>query len=309
MNRCPITYGECGKNLYSEMGLKLLSPGLGKLNLLPYTNEEIKLEAFSRSGDFALPGNSLKLLVKINPSTNSFVFSTLKGKYILKPQHILYPEVPQNEDLTMKMAEVCGIEVPFHGLIYNLDKSLTYFIKRFDRGPGKLKFHTEDFAQLCGKYKSGKYDSSMEEVAGIADRFCAFPVIEKIKLFRISVFNYLVGNGNAHLKKFSLIKRNDVVMLSPFYNLANTAIISTNESSEIALSLNNKKMNLNKYDFFEYYGINILKLNLKSLLSVLNEFENSISKWLDLIQISFLSEKNKEKYIKVLEHRIVKFFK
>ena len=68
-------------------------------------------------------------------------------------------------------------------------------------------------------------------------------------------------------------------------------------------------MNLNKYDFFEYYGINILKLNLKSLLGILNEFEKSISKWLDLIRISFLSDKNKEKYIKVLEQRIVKFFK
>ena len=60
---------------------------------------------------------------------------------------------------------------------------------------------------------------------------------------------------------------------------------------------------------FEYYGINILKLNLKSLLSVLNEFEKSISKWLDLIRTSFLSDKNKEKYIKVLEQRIVKIFK
>ena len=125
MNRCPITYNECGNNYYSEKGLKLLSPGLGKLNLLPYTNEDIKLEAFSRSSDFALPGSSLKLLAKINPSTNSFVFSSRNGKFILKPQNILYPEVPQNEDLTMKMAEICGIEVPLHGLIYNSLKDLT----------------------------------------------------------------------------------------------------------------------------------------------------------------------------------------
>ena len=309
MNRCPITYSECGNNLYSDKGLKLLSPGLEKLNLLPFTQEDIKLEAFSRAGDFALSGNSLKLLAKINTSTNSFVFSSPKGKFILKPQNILHPEVPQNEDLTMKMAEVCGIEVPLHGLIYNSDKSLTYFIKRFDRGPGKTKYHTEDFAQLLGKHKSEKYDSSMEEVAGIADRYCTFPVIEKIKLFRAAVFNYLVGNGDAHLKKFSLIKKDDVIMFSPFYNLVNTSILNNNESNEIALPLNNKKLNLNKNDFFEYYGVNILKLNLKSLLNVLNQFENSISKWLDLIQISFLSDKNKEKYIKVLEQRIIKFFK
>jgi serine/threonine-protein kinase HipA len=309
MNRCPITYKECGKNLFSEKGLKLLSANLEKLNPLPFIQEELKLEAFSRAGDFALPGSSLKLLAKINTSTNSFEFSSLKGKFILKPQNILYPGVPENEDLTMKMAEVCGIEVPFHGLIYNSDKSLTYFVKRFDRGPGKIKYRTEDFSQLSGKYKAEKYDSSMEEVAEIADGFCTFPVIEKIKLFRITVFNYLIGNGNAHLKKFSIIKRDDVVMFSPFYNLLNTAILNNNLPNEIALSLNNKKTGFNKYDFFDYYGVNVLKINLKSLLNVLNVFESSISKWLNLIQISFLSEKNKQKYLKVLEERIIKFFK
>ena len=98
-------------------------------------------------------------------------------------------------------------------------------------------------------------------------------------------------------------------MFSPFYNLVNTAIINNKELNEIALPLNNKKTNLNKYDFFEYYGVNVLGLNLKSLLKVLNEFEGSISNWLELIQISFLSEKIKELYLKVLEQRIIKFFK
>jgi serine/threonine-protein kinase HipA len=309
VNRCPITYNACGRSLYSAEGLKFLSANLSELNLLPFTQEDLKMEAFSRAGNFALPGSSLKLLAKINAAANSFEISSVKGKFILKPQNILYPEVPENEDLTMKMAEACGIEVPFHGLVYNSDKSLTYFIRRFDRGPGKIKYHMEDFAQLMGKYKAEKYNSSMEEVAETTDGFCTFPVIEKVKLFRVSVFNYLVGNSNAHLKKFALLKQDEIIKFSPFYNLLNTAILNNNLSNEIALSLNNKKTDLNKFDFFDYYGVNILKLNLKSLLNVLSEFEVSISKWLNLIQISFLCDKNKNKYLKVLEKRIIKFFK
>ena len=45
------------------------------------------------------------------------------GRYIIKPQMFEYPEVPENEDLTMKLAEAAGLEVPFHGLIYSKDGS------------------------------------------------------------------------------------------------------------------------------------------------------------------------------------------
>ena len=240
MNRCPITYRECGSTLYSAEGLKLLSPLLRELKPLPFTSEELRLEAFSRSGEFSLPGSSLKILAKINNSAESFEVSP-KGKFILKPQNILYPEIPENEDLTMKMAETCGIEVPVRGLIYNSDKSLTYFVKRFDRDTGKIKFSVEDFAQLSEKTNNRKYDSSMEEIAALINKYSTFPVLDKIKLLRVVIFNYLTGNSRAHLKKFSLIKKDDVVSLSPFYALLNSAIIDTGSDSEIALALNGKK--------------------------------------------------------------------
>ena len=54
-----------------------------------------------------------------------------------------YLLLPENEDLTMRLAETCGIEIPFHGLLYCKDGSMTYFIKRFDR-IGKEKLALED---------------------------------------------------------------------------------------------------------------------------------------------------------------------
>ncbi|NLF41303.1 MAG: HipA domain-containing protein [Bacteroidales bacterium] len=62
----------------------------------------------------------------------------------------MFPELPQNEDLSMHRASIIGIDVPIHGLVYSRDDSLTYFIKRFDRKGQKDKIHVEDFAQLAG---------------------------------------------------------------------------------------------------------------------------------------------------------------
>ncbi len=308
MNRCPITCRECGSSLYSAEGLKLISPVLRELKPLPFTSEELRLEAFSRSGEFSLTGSSLKVLAKINNSAESFELSP-KGKFILKPQNILYPEIPENEDLTMKMAESCGIEVPVHGLTYNSDKSLTYFVNRFDRGAGKIKFPVENFAQLSGKTSDRKYDSSMEEITALIDKYSTFPVLDKIKLLRVVIFNYLSGNNRAHLKKFSLIKKDGVVSLGPFYALLNSAITDSGNDSEMALALNGKKNLFNKNDFIYYFAGSVLGLNSKTILNILNKFESSVSGWFELIQISFLSRKMKEKYFVILEKRIKQFLK
>src|SRR5205807_127794 len=100
-----------------------------------------------------------------------------------------YPGLPENEDLTMRLAEQVGIEVPLHGMIYAADKTLSYFIKRFDRAGRSGKLAVEDFAQLSGASRDTKYESSMEKVARVIEEFCTFPALEKVKLFRLTIFN------------------------------------------------------------------------------------------------------------------------
>ena len=132
MNRCPITYEE-SENRYSENGLKLLSRNLNSLNDLNYSKEELLNEAVTRAPKLSIQGVQPKLSVALNVSESKFEIVDKKGQYILKPQHEIYNEVPQNEDLTMRLAEAVGFNIPLHGLIYGKDDSLTYFIKRFDR--------------------------------------------------------------------------------------------------------------------------------------------------------------------------------
>ena len=91
----------------------------------------------------------------------------------------------------MKMAEAAGLEIPLHGLLYNIDGSLTYFIKRFDRLPRGHKIAVEDFSQLLGYSRETKYESSMEKLPPILEKHCTFPLIEKIKFFRLTLFNFL----------------------------------------------------------------------------------------------------------------------
>ena len=163
MNRCPITYQLCTAR-YSEQGLKLLSRTLTTLHDLPLTTEQLRREAAARAAKMSIQGVQPKVAARLNVAAGRFEIVDVGGRYILKPQTAAYPEVPENEDLTMRMAAQAGIETPFHGLIYGIDGALTYFIRRFDRKGRKERIHVEDFAQLSGKSRDTKYRSSMEQV-------------------------------------------------------------------------------------------------------------------------------------------------
>ncbi|MFO7526615.1 MAG: HipA domain-containing protein, partial [Ignavibacteriaceae bacterium] len=216
---------------------------------------------------------------------------------------IMYPQLPENEDLTMRLAKEIVLDVPLHGLIYSKDQKLTYFIKRFDRyGKGK-KYAVEDFAQLSGNNRNTKYNYSMEKVAGIIESFCTFPAIEKVKLFKLIIFNFLIGNEDQHLKNFSLISKDNKVTLTPFYDLINTTISLANPVEEIALPLKGKKNKLNRNIVVEYWGKERLQLNNQVIDQALNSIEIKFKRWAELINKSFLSDQMKEKYILLLKER------
>ena len=308
MNRCPITYEFCD-GMYSEKGLKFFSRRLTGLEELPFTVEELRREAAARSDKMSIQGVQPKLSARLNIKAQRFDLVDRGGRYILKPQIADYPEVPENEDLTMRFARMVGIEVPLHGLLYGRDRQLTYFIRRFDRVGRKDKVHVEDFAQLAGLSRETKYRSSMEKVAGLIDRYCTFPAVEKLKLFRLTLFCFLVGNEDMHLKNFSIIYRNDVITLSPAYDLINTTISLTHPEEELALPLNGKKNRLKQQDLVDYFGRNRLQLANRVVDKVLQELKQVRAAWEKLLAASFMSEEMKEKYLHVLEDRFTRLYK
>jgi serine/threonine-protein kinase HipA len=301
MNRCPITYEIC-EGRYSSKGLKLLSRKLKDLLPFPYSSEEQIQLANIQAGKLSIQGVQPKLSIVLNVAEETFEIAEKGGRYILKPPHPNYKELPENEDLTMKLAQIAGIEVPLHGMIYNKDNSLSYFIKRFDRLAKKQKVAVEDFSQLLSSSRYTKYDSSMEKAVSVIDKHCSFPKLEKIKFFKLALFNFLVGNEDMHLKNFSIITRNGKVELSPAYDLLNTTIV-LNAKEEMAIPLNGKKSNMKSSDFFEYFAINRLRLNREIVDSEVNVFLLNIPIWKELISQSFLSKKSKELYENLLIER------
>lgn len=308
MNRCPITYELCGEQKYSAQGLKLLSPKLKDLLDFPYNKGDQLKEAMAGATKMSIQGVQPKLSARLNVSAGIFEIADQGGTFIIKPQNDLYEELPENEDLTMRLAALAGIEIPLHGMIYSKDGSRSYFIKRFDRLPKKKRVAVEDFAQLTGQTRETKYSSSMEKVAGVLDQFCTFPLIEKQKLFRLTIFNFLCGNEDMHLKNFSLIRRNGKVEISPSYDLLNTTIAMPNPQEEFALTLAGRKSKITKENLIDYFGSERLGLTPIIIEKTLQEIENQKLKWYKQIQISFLSEEMKKKYVELMSLRWARIF-
>lgn len=303
MSRCPITYKEIASGRYSKTGLNKLNPALDGLRPFPLDRREQIREAQKRMTNMSIAGVQPKLSAQLSVKDRTFRIVDKHGSYILKPQLADYEEVPQNEDLTMRMAEVCGINVPFHGLIYAKDDSMLYFIRRFDRTGRTGKIHVEDFAQVAGLSRETKYDYSMEKIVPLIEDHCTFPMVEKMKLFRRILFCWLTGNEDMHLKNFSLIHMEGRIELSPAYDLLNTTIVVANAAEEMALPLQGKKSNISYEIFFDYFGKERLGLNEKVLGNTEEELRQSFPEWERLVEISFLSDEKKEAYIRVLSQR------
>ncbi|MEA3287862.1 MAG: HipA domain-containing protein [Candidatus Marinimicrobia bacterium] len=302
MNKCPITYEIC-QDKYSIPGLAKLSPRLSNLTELPFTAQEQRREAALRSGKMSIQGVQPKLSAKLSVKHQEFQIVDNRGTFIIKPQSEIFTEVPENEDLTMKMAKSFGIEVPLTGLVYSKDGSLSYFIKRFDRYGKNKKYHVEDFAQLTNNTRETKYNWSMEKLIPVIENYCTFPLLEKRKLFRRVLFCFLTGNEDMHLKNFSLITRKNKIELSPAYDLLNSTISIDKAVEEMALPMAGKKRRINQADLFEYYGKDRLRLTEKTILSEIQNLVDKKAGIEDLIKISFLSIAMKDKYSDLIMER------
>ena len=143
----------------------------------------------------------------------------------------------------------------------------------------------------------------MEKVVSIIDKFCTFPLIEKRILFRLILFNFLVGNEDMHLKNFSMLIKDGKIALSPSYDLVNTTIALQSSKEEFALSLGGKKRNITRKLLVDYFANQRLGLNEKIIQKELDQILAIKPKWLNLVSHSFLSDDLKLSYQELLKDR------
>jgi serine/threonine-protein kinase HipA len=219
------------------------------------------------------------------------IMDALEGQFILKPQQINYPQMPENEHLSMKLAGLYGIDTVPSTLIRLESGEPCYISKRIDRNLDGSKRHIIDFMQILEL--TDKYKGSMETLGKAIGDLSVNTLMDKLRFFELAVFNYIIGNNDMHLKNFSMWQSDFGWMLSPAYDLLNVKLVLPKDKEEIALLLGGKKQHFNKA-YFDRLGAN-LSLTEKQL----NGYKR-VSKWLpkaiELIDRSFLSVERQEAY-------------
>jgi len=205
------------------------------------------------------------------------------------------------------MAEAFGMKTAKSSLIRLKSGELSYITKRFDRTEENQKLHMIDMFQILEAFD--KYKSSMEKVGKAIGTYSSRAVFDKLYFFELTIFSFLTGNNDMHLKNFSLLLNQEKWSLSPAYDLLNVAIINPEDKEELALTLDGKKKKLGMSQF-QYLGAK-LDLNPKQIKSVFKRFNTFKPTALQWIANSFLSEEFKTKYRDLLtdRYRILEAYK
>lgn len=288
----------CAKKLY----------GVKTAPVLPYNRSQIgELAKRVVRAQTTLTGVQAKLSLDVNHGQKNepdrFTIVGLWGRFILKPQTDTYRSLPELEDLTMHMAEAAKIAVVPHGLIRFDDGELCYITRRIDRQPDGSKTAMEDMCQLSERLTEYKYKGSYEQIAKLIKKYSAVPQLDLVNFWEVVVFSWITGNSDMHLKNFSLYKTPLGFCLTPAYDLLSTLIVMPQDTEELALTLNGKKRKIKRSDFEK--AMTASGLNEKVIQNMANKFGKAISKWIDLIDNSFLPNDMKREYKRHIIKRVI----
>ena len=197
----------------------------------------------------SLTGASGKVGLYYDPGSGSWYLpkGTAASTHIVKQSHVRMGGIVANEQLSLLTAGRLGLEVP-ESFIINLgdgrDEEVLFATGRYDRVrtdrgavidglPSPLRLHQEDFAQALGIPSAGKYEEQgggyLQKMFALLRTCSADPIADQMKLWDGIVFDYLIGNADAHLKNVSLLYASDLksVRLAPFYDILSTSVYET----------------------------------------------------------------------------------
>jgi serine/threonine-protein kinase HipA len=204
--------------------------------------------------------------------------------------------MPENEHLTMKIAKAFGVPTVPSSLIRLQSGELAYITKRIDRTLDGEKIHMLDMFQITEAVD--KYKSTMERVGKALRQYSADTLMDQLKYFELTVFCFLTGNNDMHLKNFSMIEKDGKWSLSAAYDLLNVNLANPKDKEELALSMEGKKIKFIRHHF-ERFGAN-LGLNTKQIQGVFNRLEQNKPTAKRLIDASFLSGEMQESYWNIM---------
>ena len=307
MSKCLYCYKELGPgevDFHKSCCRKFF--GTATAPSLDYTRAQMdELAAQVIRSQTTLTGVQPKLSLNLDKHKDSqkLTIVGLWGDYIFKPQTERFAMLPENEDLTMHLAEIAKLKIVPHTLIRMKDGSIGYLTKRIDRKADGEKIAMEDMCQLTERQTEHKYRSSYEQIGKAIRKYSTNAQLDMVDFLELVYFSWLTGNNDMHLKNFSLYSPAGEPVLTPAYDLLNAVISNPADDDELALNLNGKKKRMKDADFRSAYrtcGVPeiIFDRVKKKYLNLLPQFEEEI-------QRSFLSEELKTFYINLLHRRLM----
>jgi serine/threonine-protein kinase HipA len=260
-------------------------------------------EGAEESPDASIPG----VQEKISAATVTFSVKTARiPQAMVKLNPNRFPLLVQNEFFFLQMARACGLAVNKAKLVYDRNGEPGLLVTRFDRireGKQIVKLHQEDACQLLDLVPSHKYQVSMRQIAEAVQQHCVASTVDIERLLRLYIFSYMIGNCDLHAKNISLLWKDDVVKLSPGYDLLSTLPYHELQT-RMALPLEGKEDNFRSRDFVEFgqrFGV-----PKDSTLHVIKDLCSKAEPWLSRFhEIGFeeaVTDKLKKEIAKRMEH-------
>ena len=235
---------------------------------------------------FSLAGVQLKFSAITDAAGGLTIPATgAGGSWIVKLPSREYDGVPENEFSMMKLASMMGMNVPAIDLvsldaIKNVPAGIeqigrdAYVIERFDRLPDGGRVHVEDFAQIFGIYAENKYKrASMRNIAQVIA--AEGSTEDLVEFVRRLTFSMIVGNGDMHLKNWSLIypdRRH--ASLAPAYDFVSTTPYLPEDGTglNISRSKNFRDFNVDELSHFAVKAAIPKKMVLDTAKDTLSAF-------------------------------------
>ena len=268
-----------------------------------------KFPAIIKSGEIRIAGDNERSTHILKPAPWD---KTLRDRKL----------IPANEHLTMQIAsQVYGIQTAANGLCFTSKGQPVYITRRFDILPDGSKLPMEDFASIIGKNEQTagfhfKYNGSYENVAKAIRANVAAWMVDMERFFELVIFNYIYANGDAHLKNFSLILNGQDYRLAPAYDLPNTSLHVNGDDLGLDGGLSPDIEKSDVFDKtghpcrldFERFGVKI-GLVKRRVDKILNKYILLPEGALNLIAQSYLPEKAKRNYTRIINERITRFIR
>ncbi len=289
---------KCARRLFGSPNVPEIPYDLGDLNRL--ASQIVRQRV-------TIPGVQAKMSMEVKKQAGrhpKMTITGLWGRYILKPPSQQWDQLPENEHATLELAASAEIQtVPF-GLVRLRSGELSFLTRRMDRNSAGRKMAMEDMCQLTERLTEDKYKGSHEQIARIIKKHSDNPGFDLTRYFDLVLFCYLTGNGDMHLKNFSLLEdQKSGWKLADAYDLINTRLVipAEKDPEELALTLGGKKSNFKRTEFISF-GRNI-GLNQRQVDNAISNLKGKIPVFKKIISRSFLNEEMKSNYISILDQR------